>query len=136
MRRLMIDVWSRRAAGVALILLTCGSPAAGQANADAVPKNYRQLIVRKLAQTMDLRTVREASITAPGKRWMGVIRGGMLPIVCVTLAREGIAPYDALGFTFRNGQISEMFTPDKLVCVGPDWHPFREAMSGRASRQK
>jgi hypothetical protein len=96
---------------------TTDLPKPGQGDAGktatAVPANYRQLVARKVAQRMVLRKVLKAEISLPGEGWMGLTRGGTRPIVCAKLIIQGpvIQQTIVAGFTFRNGEIEEMFHP-------------------------
>lgn len=79
----------------------------------AVPSNYRQLVVRRLAETTDLTKVRHAEISRPGL-WVGPWGlGGSRPIVCAQFKKQGpiIEQTFVFAFTFENGQIAETFDP-------------------------
>ena len=94
-----------------------GSPRAAAAKAaTAVPSNYRQLIARKIAAHTDLSTLRKAEISEPGEGWMGLINGGNRPIACVALTIQGplIQQTNVLGYTFKNGQIDDVFYPNAV----------------------
>ena len=80
----------------------------------AVPSNYRQLIASKLAASVDLKRLVKAEISLPGEGWMGLINGGNRPMTCVTLTIEGplIRETQRTGYTFKNGQIDDVFSID------------------------
>jgi hypothetical protein len=77
-----------------------------------VPLNYRQLIASKLVASVDLNRLVRAEISLPGEGWMGLINGGNRPMACVTLTIDGplIQQTQTAGFTFKNGQIDDVFS--------------------------
>ncbi len=81
----------------------------------AVPPNYRQLVARHVAENTDLSKVLNAEISRPGV-WEGPLGLGRMPIACARLTLDGSwSPQThSIGFTFENGQIADVFYPDKF----------------------
>lgn len=89
-------------------------PAAPSIVPTAVPSNYRQLIASKLGASVDLKRLIKAEISLPGEGWMGLINGGNRPMACVTLTIKAplIPQTQTTGYTFKNGQIDDVFSID------------------------
>lgn len=105
---------------VTILVLLVGCFVAGCATPDpattAVPSNYRLLVAGYLASKWDKRKILKAEISRPGD-WVGPFGlGGPRPIACVQLTIQGplIQQTLAMGFTFENGQIAEVFNPDEI----------------------
>ena len=98
--------------------------------ANAVPLNYRQLVARKLAETVDSRAFSEAEISQPAVRNMAMIGFDWEPTVCVSAVPKGRGEYPAWIFMFQDGQVSKMFVPMRIVgCRGLEWSAFPEFMN-------
>lgn len=81
-----------------------------------VPQNYRLLVAGYLASKWDKRKILKTEISGPGD-WVGPFGlGSPRPIACVQLTIQGplIQQTVAMGFTFENGQIAEVFNPDEV----------------------
>jgi hypothetical protein len=99
---------------IGLALATLAASVAGvqvcdAASADAVPPNYRQLIIQRILKTTDARTIRGARISQAHEQWAGLFGGGNRPTVCVEVIRETVLTSnarDVWAFTFQDGQIA------------------------------
>lgn len=99
-------------ASLPLLVIALSSPVSAQnatSDANAAPKNYRQIIVRYLQATEHAPYIRRALISQPYEEWMGLFNGGHRPAVCVEVYRE--TPLFAEGrdiwiFSFQDGQIA------------------------------
>ena len=113
--------WWAQAGAILLVLGGCATTdtsetaqAGGTDPATAVPANYRQLLARNFAAKTDLSKLRKAEISQPGV-WVGPFGlGKPTPIACAVLTIQGplIQQTYAVGFTFQNGQIADVFSPD------------------------
>lgn len=50
---------------------------------DALPPNYRQLIVQTIWGRGDPQSIRSARISQPTEVWMGILAGGNRRVICV-----------------------------------------------------
>jgi hypothetical protein len=97
---------------VCLTLAACATTGgADEAASLAAPADYKKVVAAKLHEIEDVRAIRSAEITAPHKKWMGLIAGGMRQVVCVRLVRP--APLGGLGdyhyiFLFNNGKVEDV----------------------------
>ena len=120
-RRMLIHSRPHRCSGwftrlVGTFLLTAGGCATPDPATTTVPPNYRQMIVRHLTANRDMSKILKAEISAPGE-WVGPFGlGSPRPIVCVQLTVQGplIQQTYAMGFTFENAKIAEVFNPDEI----------------------
>jgi hypothetical protein len=95
--------------------------------ATTVPANYRQLIAAYIGARDD-HVVRDAKITTPYERWGGLLQGGTVRVVCVTVFRDnpfGIVVRDNWVFSFEGGAIKPT-TLGMDSCS--DLSPFPELM--------
>ncbi len=82
-------------------------------DSNAVPSNYRQLVARSMASRSREIRILSAQISRPGV-WVGPFGlGTPTPIVCAKMNFQGtyIQQDATFGFTFKNGQIAEVFNP-------------------------
>ncbi|HUI97461.1 MAG TPA: hypothetical protein VLX44_17025 [Xanthobacteraceae bacterium] len=96
--------------------------------ANAIPPNYRQLIVQKILESTDQRNIRRARISQPHEQWAGLFSGGNQPTICVEVIRQTILTSDARdvwAFTFRDGRIATA-TYSNADCG--DYAPFSELL--------
>jgi len=76
---------------------------------NAMPSNYRQLIVRRIQETTNPGKIRRARISQPKVQWAGLFNGGNQLTICVEVIRETILTSnarDVWAFTFRDGRIA------------------------------
>src|SRR5262245_9305565 len=118
-----------RAALRLMACVLCGNLLAGCVTTDgdrasvsyAVPSNYRQLVARKvIAGTAHIGPIRSATISQPAEKFMGLVNGGMRPIVCATTTNEGrlISQSTTWLFSFENGQIAQaIVNPGAIYCL-------------------
>src|SRR5438105_2254757 len=79
------------------------------AQADELPRNYRQLIVQTILARTDARSIRSARISQPTELWMGILAGGNRRAICVEVIRETLITKDARdvwAFTFKDGRVA------------------------------
>ena len=98
------------------LLLVMGGCMTPDPATTVVPPNYRLLVAGHVASKWDRRKILKAEISAPGD-WEGPFGlGSPRPIACVKLTIQGplIQQIVAMGFTFENGQIAEVFNPDEI----------------------
>jgi len=101
-------------------------------SAYAMPPNYRQLVARRLAETVDPGTLTRAEISRPEEGWMGLVNGGVRPYVCVTGAPAGGGEHPAWLVLFENGRVSDMERAMRVGCLGQPWTPFPEFQNRRS----
>jgi hypothetical protein len=93
----------------------------GSSASQALPKNYREQIAAKLRQMEDPSVIQYVGITQPVPIFVGILKGGTRPGVCVQVDRP-----DLLGargswfylFYAENGQV-DGFKRAMLTCDAP-----------------
>jgi hypothetical protein len=93
----------------------------GSAASQALPKNYREQIAAKLRQMEDPSVIQYVGVTQPKAIFVGLLKGGTRPGVCVRVDRP-----DLLGargswfysFYAENGQV-EGYKVAMLTCGAP-----------------
>jgi hypothetical protein len=103
------------------------------------PANYRTLIARYLlAQSYagDLKT-NTAMISKPFERWGGLLRGGTIPTVCVSMENTNLLGMTGKGyflFVFLNGQVVRSDGHTNAIILTddmcPGFSPFHELVKG------
>jgi hypothetical protein len=118
----------------ALLLAGCYKHAENAgAGAQAVPPNYRQLVVTALAAKIDVKEFRDPKISAAVERNVSEFGFGVRPSVCVSaVPNRGRGPFPAWIVVFQDGKVANVFEPSiALGCRGLDWSPFPELMDRR-----
>lgn len=127
----------RGVCGLALILFLsgCVSPSSIQpaepTNEQLYPHNYRADLVAKIKGLVkDPYSIRSSEISNPQSGFVGILRGGSAPVICVRFngknsfgAYTGVRPW---AFVYRNGQIADVITENPLACDNRVWEPFPE----------
>lgn len=115
---------------------TAGSQIGTDADAqtgDAIPPNYRELIVKYIvAQPFrDARAIRSARISSqPHVLWMGLLAGGFRKTICVEVIRRTILTDSARDldvFAFKDGRI--LTVGNTYECEGLVDAPFNELLA-------
>jgi hypothetical protein len=112
----MVDRTDGLAGLAGTLLLVAGGCATTDPATTTVPSNYRLLIARYVAANWDMSNIIKAQISSPGE-WVGPFGlGSPRPIACVQLTVQGplIQQRNALGFTFENAKIGEVFYPNEI----------------------
>jgi hypothetical protein len=120
-----------RAMGLVLVSFARTDASAQGRDANSVPPNYRELIVRRILESTDPRSIRRARISEPHEQWAGLFSGGNQPTICVEVIRETILTSnarDVWAFTFQDGRIATA-TYSNANCG--DYSPFNELLQRR-----
>lgn len=115
-----------RNALIGLCLATCLLGSASVRADDALPANYRQLIVQTIWSRTDPQSIRRARISQPTELWLGIFAGGNRRAICVEVIRETWLVKDARdvwAFTFKDGRVATAVTMN-AKCDG--YSPFNE----------
>jgi len=133
----MVSNWKMRivcALSPALLLAGCYQHTENAGTgAQAVPPNYRQLVVTALAAKIDVKEFHDPKISAPVERNVSELGFGVRPSVCVqAIPNHGRGPFPAWIVVFQDGKVASVFEPSiALGCRGLDWSPFPELMGRR-----
>jgi len=115
----------------AAVSTTAPEPQSGsmaRADDEALPVNYRELIVQTILARTDPRTIRSARISQPTELWMGVLAGGNRRAICVEVIRETPLTSnarDVWAITFGGGRVATA-TYSYAKCEG--YSPFNELL--------
>lgn len=95
-----------------------------------MPPNYRVLIARHM-QTMPIpqQDLNTAKISAPYDKWGGLLRGGTMPTVCVSIETQNMLGMKFTGgflFTIENGRVYRLETGNLIIDKCPPFSPFYE----------
>lgn len=100
---------------------------------DTAPTDYREQIVSTIKRrAKDPYSIRDAEISQPFKGFVGLLRGGNAPVVCIRYngknsfgAYTGVHP---VAIIFRNGTVAGIISDQPLACAGSNvvYSPFPE----------
>ena len=134
MRPIMRFGFSRLCAlALAVVIVTSVSqPVALAQNSVRMPPNYRALIAHYMLTRMPIpkNQLKTAKISQPYAKWGGLIRGGTIPAVCVSIETKNMLAMHFTGyflFTVENGQARRLGEgSNALIDKCPPFSPFHE----------
>jgi hypothetical protein len=116
----------------AIIVTGVSQSAALAQNSARMPPNYRTLIAHYMLTRMPIPKdqLRTAMISQPYAKWAGLIRGGTMPAVCVSIETKNMLAMHFTGyflFTVENGQARRLGEgSNALIDKCPPFSPFYE----------